>query len=229
MHSFPWKQYNCDSSPKLLYVCAAFLVSFGFACLVLLRTTFFHLKWMCFYCLQPFCGSSKIVQSALLGSFLSSLNEPGFGFASLFYLRTILFIITVRRSSLTLSFHEEFLCSGWHFHLPIKHPAEAVVLSRDCEGCDDQGWLVQCHDWDKLGLPCNLSCSLSILPKHIQRDLFRVEMFLFLSSTIICRVWWWGLSEPGKIQRGEEAAWKEDCELHCLELLREMQSPHTYI
>lgn len=38
---------------------------------------------LCFYLLQPLCGSSKTVQFAVPGSFLRYLNELGFGFASI--------------------------------------------------------------------------------------------------------------------------------------------------
>lgn len=126
MHFFTYKQYNSVTPLPCCFMSVQhFFVSFRFTCLILLRTTFFYFKWMCFYFLQPFCGSSKIVQFAVLGSSLSYLNELGFGFASLFYLQTILFIVIVRGSSLPLSFYEDFsfLFSVWHFYLPIKYPA----------------------------------------------------------------------------------------------------------
>lgn len=53
---------------------------------------------MYFYLLQLFGGSSKAVQFAVLGSFLSYLKKPGFDFASLFYLQAVLFIINVREA-----------------------------------------------------------------------------------------------------------------------------------
>jgi len=139
----------------LLYVYAAFFcVSFRFACLILLRTTFFPFKWMWLYLLQPFCGSSKTVQFAVLGSLLRDLNELGFGFASLFYLQTILFAIIVRGSSLPLSFHEDFslLFSLWHFHLPTNYPASLHSQgSRFVERPSQRKW-----QWGMLGpgLPC---------------------------------------------------------------------------
>lgn len=147
-----------------------FFVSFRFTCLILLRTTFFHFKWTWFYLLQPFCASSKPGHFAVPGSFLSYLNELGFGFASLFYLQIVLFIITVRGSSLPLSFYEDFssLLCVWHFHLPVHQPAPcpaaAGVLSGRCfsrsgsKGCEDQPCLVQKHDWGGLRSRCH--CSL---------------------------------------------------------------------
>lgn len=111
-----------------------FFVSFRFTCLILLRTTFFHFKLMWFYLLWPFCASWKPGQFAVPGSFLSYLNELGFGFASLFYLQIVLFIIIVRGSSLPLSFYEDFsfLLCVWRFHLPSSSPLPAQPRQACC-------------------------------------------------------------------------------------------------